>query len=90
MELTDISSRKLRGNKMETEIRKLLNKHFSLPENLSVDEPIFSSSLLDSLNSVQLISILQKDFDVHIDPLEVSIEDIDTVKKITKFLRHRI
>jgi len=65
-----------------TEIRTLLETSFGLPPETDPDAELFSSQLLSSLNSVQLLLQLEQSFGVTVSPLDVSIEDIDSIEKI--------
>lgn len=48
------------------------------------DEPLFSSGLLDSLSSLRLLLALETSFDVPISPLDVSLDDVDSIEKIAE------
>lgn len=50
--------------------------------DLELDEPIFSSGLLDSFSVIQLMRYLEETFDVRIQVSDVTITDFDTVRKI--------
>ncbi len=67
----------------EAEIRQILKAEFGLDaENLATDAPIFSSGLLDSLSSMKLLVALEAAFGIKISPLDVSLEDVDTIAQI--------
>ena len=50
--------------------------------DLELEEPIFSSGLLDSFSVIQLMRYLEDEFEVRIEVSDVTIADFDTVKKI--------
>lgn len=65
-------------------IRRILKDHLGLDTaDLSGDELLFSSGRLDSLNSLRLLLALEGEFGVSISPLDVSLEDVDSINKIT-------
>lgn len=70
---------------LETDIRSILSADFGLDtEGLSSDEALFSSGLLDSLSSLRLLMSLESRFNVPISPLDVSLDDVDTIDKIAE------
>ena len=60
----------------------LLNELGFDASELNDDAPLFSSGALDSLSSIRLLMALEACFDVSISPLDVSLEDVDTIAKI--------
>ena len=50
--------------------------------DLAVDEPIFSSGLLDSFSVIQLMRFLEDEFKIRIEVSDVTLPDFDTVQKI--------
>lgn len=67
------------------DIRSILDKEFGLDTAaLAGDAPIFSAGLLDSLSSLRLLMSLESTFGVPISPLDVSLDDVDTLDKITE------
>lgn len=50
--------------------------------DLELDEPIFSSGLLDSFSVIQLMRFLEETFEIRIQVSDVTIADFDTVTKI--------
>ncbi len=51
---------------------------------LSDNDALFSSGALDSLSSVRLLMALEENFDVSVSPLDVSLEDVDSIAKIAE------
>lgn len=50
--------------------------------DLEVDEPIFSSGILDSFSVIQLMRFLEDEFKLRIQVSDVTLADFDTVRKI--------
>ena len=70
---------------LETDIRNLLKREFGLDSSsLGTEDALFSSGLLDSLSSVNLLAVLETEFGVTISPLDVSIEDVDSIASVMR------
>ena len=68
---------------IEAEIRDVLETEFGLDtSDLNNDRALFSSGLLDSLNSLRLLLALSDKYDLSVSPLDVSLEDFDTIGQI--------
>lgn len=67
---------------MKEEIRALVVDKFGLATDLADSAPLFSSGLLDSLSAVALLSYLADDLNVHLSPLDVGLDDVDSVDAI--------
>ncbi len=69
---------------MEETVRRILSSEFGLmADSLDVDQPIFSSGLLDSLSSLRLVMSLEQNFGVRVSPLDISLDDVNTINFIT-------
>ena len=67
----------------EQNVRALLGSEFGLEaETLAANAPIFSSGLLDSLSSLRLLMALEKKFGLSISPLDVALDEVDSIAKI--------
>lgn len=53
------------------------------------DTSLFRDQVLDSLNLLALIGHLEKAYSIKISPSEVSIDNLDTVEKIIKFVERK-
>lgn len=67
----------------EERVRQYILKEWLGDEgaDLSFDEPLFSSGLLDSFAVSQLILFLEDEFQVRIKVAQVRIEDFDTIAR---------
>lgn len=73
---------------MQDQVKQVLHQEFGLQiDNLETDAPIFSSGLLDSLSSLRLVMSLERYFGVSVSPLDVSLEDVDTIDGICETIR---
>lgn len=55
-------------------------------DNVSFDQAIFTSNLLNSIEVIEMIVFLEKTFSIKIPAFEVSLEMLDTVNLITKYV----
>jgi acyl carrier protein len=52
---------------------------------LNDDSPLFSSGLIDSFSLVTLIVFIEKEAQIKVQPLDVNLENLDTVARILNF-----
>ena len=67
---------------MRDKIREFLINDLGVREDLSDGDALFSSGELDSLNSLQVLMFMQNEHGLKISPLDITIDDIDSVEKI--------
>jgi acyl carrier protein len=68
---------------LAAEVNAILSSEFGLDTSeLNPADPLFSTGRLDSLSSLKLLMSLESAFGLSISPLDVSLEDIDSVEKI--------
>ena len=53
---------------------------------LADDTPLFSSNLLDSFSMVDLIMFIEKESGVRLNPTDVSLDNLDSIGRILKFV----
>ncbi len=49
-------------------------------------DSLFEEGIIDSMGQIKLISYIQEEFDIIINPGEITIENFDTLDKITAFI----
>ena len=54
-------------------------------DSLTDDTPLFSSGLIDSFSLVMLMSFLESEGKFRINPVDVSLENMDSVERILNF-----
>jgi acyl carrier protein len=59
-------------------------------EHLGNDEELLLSGRIDSLGIVRLIALIEEDFQVHIPPEDVIIENFMTLDAIGSYLEQRL
>jgi len=69
------------------DIKKLITEEF-LDEDVSIndDTSLFRGSILDSVDLVQLVSLLEETFDISISPREILPANFDTLTAIEAFV----
>ena len=68
---------------IEADVRSILSSDFGLDTGaLAGDAALFSSGVLDSLSSLRLLMSLEQKFGLSISPLDVSLDDVDTIDLI--------
>ena len=56
---------------------------------LKDNSSIFIGGLLDSMDVMQLIAHLENDYQLSINPLEVSLEQLDSINSISDFIQKK-
>ena len=76
------------------ELRRLLVERFQVanrPEMIKADEPIFSAGVgLSSMDGVELLTEIEKRFDVEINEFERWIEESPTVASFAEYIIQKI
>ena len=67
-------------------IRRFLEDELGLDPDVDDDSALFTSDLLDSMDVVQLITFMEQAFGFSINPLEVSLDNLGTIKQISLFV----
>lgn len=61
-------------------------RELGLRKPISDDTPIFSRGLLDSFSMIELITHLESRAGIKIGPMEVTLENLDSVERILAFV----
>ncbi len=67
---------------MKDKIRSLVIDNLGLDSDIADDALLFSSGLLDSLSAVSLLFSLNDDLGVSLSPLDVALDDFDSIDLI--------
>ena len=57
--------------------------------SLEDETPLFSSNLLDSFSMVDLIMFIEKESGVSLNPTDVSLNNLDSIERILRFVDTR-
>ncbi len=67
---------------MRDKIRSLVIDNLGLDADIGNDTLLFSSGLLDSLSAVSLLFSLNDDLGISLSPLDVALDDFDSIDLI--------
>lgn len=56
------------------------------PSAINIDTPLFSSGALDSFNMIELIVFVEQQNNIKIKPMDVNLDNLDSVRKITQLI----
>ncbi len=74
-----------------TRLAEFVARRFSLdPAELTPSTPLFSSGLLDSFHLLELISHLEEQAGIRISPGEISLENLDSLERILRFVDGKV
>lgn len=80
---------------MEQTIKDLISQNLlddagrKVMDQLGNDESLIEAGLLDSLGLVQLVSLLEKEFEVTFDAMDISIENMESVDMIKALIESK-
>jgi acyl carrier protein len=75
---------------MKDEIRKYIIDTFMYGEgDLSDEEPLFDSGILDSLSLIKLLTFIEKNFNVAIDMSDITMEKFASINEIEATIREK-
>ena len=70
-------------------VRSLMEEQ-DLDLELDDDTPLFSTGMLGSMAMLRLVSMLERSFDIAMDPGQITVETFDSVGKICEAVRARL
>jgi D-alanine--poly(phosphoribitol) ligase subunit 2 len=59
-------------------------------KNVSIDEPLYTSNLIDSMGTVDLALMLEDEFNIKIDTRDIIENNFDSLRKLTKYIESRL
>ena len=77
-------------NNITSKVRAFLNESMAVPEDTADSAALFSTGTLDSVSAIDLVLFLETTFGIKINPIDISIDDLDTIDKISEFVGSRI
>ncbi|MDD2292003.1 MAG: acyl carrier protein [Aliarcobacter sp.] len=57
---------------------------------VNIDEPLYTSNLIDSMGTVDLAMMLEEEFDIKIDTRDIIESNFDSVNKLAEYIKSRI
>ena len=59
-------------------------------KEVKVDEPLYTSNLIDSMGTVDLAMMLEDEFDIKIDTRDIIESNFDSISKLVNYIKSRI
>mgnify|MGYP001559322701 CR=1 FL=1 len=82
---------KIKEDKIKEDLKKfVLEEFFPKGRQLSDEESLFHSGIIDSLGVIKLTAFLENNFKVIVNPSEVSMDKFNTINEITRFISEKI
>ncbi len=78
--------------KIEEELQNYICKQFipgKSPKKPHIDDDLIEEGILDSLAVVNLISYLEEAYRIEVEPGEVVVDNIGSIRKLTKFIEQK-
>ena len=59
-------------------------------KKVEINEPLYTSNLIDSMGTVDLALMLEEEFSIKIDTIDIIEEHFDSVEKLAKYINKRL
>jgi len=77
-------------SELKAEIKEFIIKTFKQGEgSLKDSDSLFENNIIDSFGMLELVSFIEKKFNVSINPSEVTIENFDSIDRIVKLVENK-
>jgi acyl carrier protein len=73
-------------SEIESQIRQYLVDELGAEKDIGVDELLFSAGVLDSFDIVQVLDYVNTQFDVQISPLDVNLDNFDSISRMVELV----
>lgn len=72
----------------ETKIRDFIVETFLFGEdnNMKSDDSLLEQGIIDSSGILELVGFMEESFNIKVDDIEITPDNLDTINKITQFL----
>ena len=79
------------GNDISGKVRSYIETTFLFGDSsrLNSDMSFLDSSILDSTGMLELISFIEQEFAISIDPAELVPDNLDSITKVTRFIERK-
>ncbi len=59
-------------------------------KSVKIDEPLYTSNLIDSMGTVDLAMMLEEEFNIKIDTRDIIESNFDSVEKLVEYIKSRL
>jgi D-alanine--poly(phosphoribitol) ligase subunit 2 len=59
-------------------------------KKVEIDEPLYTSNLIDSMGTVDLAMMLEEEFNIKIDTRDIIESNFDSVTKLASYIKSRV
>jgi acyl carrier protein len=59
-------------------------------KSVKIDEPLYTSNLIDSMGTVDLAMMLEDEFSIKIDTRDIIESNFDSISKLVNYIKSRI
>ncbi|MFY4807809.1 acyl carrier protein [Aliarcobacter butzleri] len=59
-------------------------------KKVKIDEPLYTSNLIDSMGTVDLAMMLEEEFNIKIDTRDIIESNFDSIEKLANYIKSRI
>ncbi len=59
-------------------------------KSVEIDEPLYTSNLIDSMGTVDLAMMLEDEFSIKIDTRDIIESNFDSISKLVNYIKSRI
>ena len=59
-------------------------------KEVKIDEPLYTSNLIDSMGTVDLAMMLEEEFNIKIDTRDIIENNFDSVQKLVEYIKSRL
>ena len=59
-------------------------------KSVNIDEPLYTSNLIDSMGTVDLAMMLEEEFTIKIDTRDIIESNFDSVNKLADYIKSRL
>ena len=70
-------------------LHSLITKEMNIAVALEYNTPLLSSGFINSFRVTKLLLLLEKHYQIEIDPAEIGVDNFDTIEQIHRFIEHK-
>ena len=75
---------------IRSKVIEYLKEEIGVDAGIAEDDPLFSTGTVDSFDLVRILSFLKEQYGLELSPLEVSLDNLDSVARISELVSKRV